>query len=313
MLVVDKPAGATSFDVVRRVQRLLGGRKAGHTGTLDPMATGVLPVCVGEATKIAGLLTAGDKGYVGTGELGIETDTLDTTGAVTTRGEPGDVTREALEQVLLALRGPQLQTPPAYSAVRKDGERAYERARRGEAVELEPRPIEVLELELVAWRPPLFEIRLECSKGTYVRSLVAEVGQRLGCGAALAALRRTRSGPFTLEQAVALERLEDRGVEGALLSLDHALSFLPFVEVDAADAERLRKGQAVTPGPARPGRLRGGASPLPSAPSAPLVRLISEGKLVALGEQREGRLWPRRVFNEVHEVHEALEDQPPSG
>jgi tRNA pseudouridine55 synthase len=303
VLVVDKPAGATSFDVVRRVQRLLGGRKAGHTGTLDPMATGVLPICVGEATKVAGLLTAGDKAYLGTGELGVETDTLDTTGTVTARGEPGDVTREALEQVLAGLRGPQLQTPPAYSAVRKDGERAYERARRGEAVELEPRPIEVLELELVDWRPPRFEIRLECSKGTYVRSLVADIGQRLGCGGALAALRRTRSGPFTIEQAVPLDQLEERGVEGAILGLDEALSFLPSVEVDGAAAARLRQGQVVTRGSARLGRLRGGASPLPSAPSAPLVRLICEGKLVALGEQREDRLWPKRVFNEEHAAH----------
>jgi tRNA pseudouridine55 synthase len=289
VLVVDKPAGLTSFTVVREVRRRLGERKAGHTGTLDPLATGVLPVCLGEATKIAGLLTADDKAYRATGELGLETDTLDTTGAVSARHDWSGVGREQLEGALEEMLGPQMQVPPAYSALRVEGERAYDRARRGEAVELEPRPVEIMTLSLLDWSPPRFALEVACSKGTYVRSLVDELGRRLGCGAALAALRRTRSGRFTVDQAVPLDQVE-RG--SRLLSIDSALSHLPALEVEPSQADGLRHGQPFAPDPSDP------------PPGGTLLRLRSEGRLVALGELREGRVWPRRVFVGEHPAAE---------
>jgi tRNA pseudouridine55 synthase len=289
VLVVDKPEGLTSFGVVKEVRRRLGVRKAGHTGTLDPMATGVLPVCLGEATKVAGLLTAGDKEYLGTCQLGVETDTLDLTGQVVAERSAEGVAREQVEQALAAMVGPQLQVPPAFSAVHAGGERAHVRARRGERVELEPRPVEVFRLELTGWSPPRLEIRVACSKGTYVRSLVADLGRALGCGAALAALRRLRSGPFDLARAVTLEQLEDGGCLGRcldrLVSVDQALAHLPALEVDEAQARGLRHGQPFAFVPPQPAGLTGGP-----------IRLRSGSDLVALGELRSGKVWPTRVF-----------------
>jgi tRNA pseudouridine55 synthase len=284
VLVIDKPAGITSFDVVREVRRALRVRRAGHTGTLDPLATGVLPICLGEATKIAGLLLAEDKAYDATALLGVETDTLDVSGKRLAERDAGGVSQAQLEAVLLELHGRQLQAPPAYSAIRSGGERAYERARRGEEVELAPREITVHRCSVRRWDPPRAELHFECSKGTYIRSLVAEVGRRLGCGATLAALRRLRSGPFDLARAVPLDELARRVEAGdvPLLSMDDALAHLPAAEVEAKDLPRLRQGQAVT---AAGGEERAG-----------LVRARSGGALVALVEWRSGKLWPKRVF-----------------
>jgi tRNA pseudouridine55 synthase len=285
VLVVDKPEGLTSFGVVKEVRRRLDVRKAGHTGTLDPMATGVLPVCLGEATKVAGLLTAGDKEYLGTCQLGVETDTLDLTGRVVAERSWDGIAREQVQQALAAMVGPQLQVPPAFSAVHADGERAHVRARRGERVELEPRPVEVYRLELTGWNPPRLEIQVACSKGTYVRSLVSELGRVLGCGAALAALRRLRSGPFDLSRAVTLEQLQDEGCLDRLVGVDQALAHLPALEVDDAQARGLRHGQPFAFVPPQPAGLSGGP-----------IRLRSGSSLVALGELRSGRVWPTRVF-----------------
>lgn len=281
VVVIDKPGGMTSFAVVKRVKQGLGVRKAGHTGTLDPLATGVLPVCVGEATKIAALLTAGDKVYAGTAMLGLETDTLDITGEVVKQQGAEGLDRDQVSMVVGELVGKQLQVPPAYSAVRSGGERAYARARRGEEVDLEPREIEVRRFELTGWDPPSFELLVECSKGTYVRSLVAEVGLRLGCGATLTALRRLRSGPFGLDQAVALADLSG---ELELVSPDQALSHLPAVDLDQREVDLVTHGQPVV----RP------QEGLPSTPGP--LRLRFESELVALGEVREGKVWPKRVL-----------------
>ncbi len=287
IIVVDKPAGLTSFGVVKKVRGALRVKKAGHTGTLDPMATGVLPVCLGEATKIAGMLTAGDKVYEGEGRLGIETDTLDVTGEETARHEvPDDLTRGSLERVLAALRGTQQQVPPAFSAVRQGGERSYKRARRGEVVQLEAREVQIHALELVSFEPPRFTFTVHCSKGTYVRSLVADIGARLSCGATLAALRRTRAGTFDLAQAVPLDELRARqeGGDLPLISMDAALALegLSAVELTAEEADGIRHGQPAG---------------LPEEPPpAGLLRLRCGDDLVALGEVREGRLWPKRVF-----------------
>jgi tRNA pseudouridine55 synthase len=285
VVVIDKPGGMTSFAVVKRVRQGLGVRKAGHTGTLDPMATGVLPVCVGEATKIAALLTAGDKVYTGTALLGLETDTLDITGNVVKQKGAEGLARGRISEVVAELVGPQLQVPPAFSAVRSGGERAYARARRGEEVDLEPREIVVRRFELTGWDHPRFELLVECSKGTYVRSLVAEVGRRLGCGATLTALRRLRSGPFGLEQAVALADL-DRVAAGELelVSPDRALSHLPAVELRRREVDRVTHGQPVE-------RPRGELPPVSEQ-----LRMRFEGELVALGEVRGGKVWPKRVL-----------------
>lgn len=281
VLVLDKPAGMTSFEVVQAVRQRLHVRKAGHTGTLDPMATGVLPICIGEATKIAGLLTADDKAYRGTARLGLQTDTLDITGQVIARASADGVTREQVERMLAAMVGSQLQRPPAFSAVRTDGVRAYERARRGEVVELEPRPVQIRRLELTRWEAPEFEVELECSKGTYVRSVVADVGQQLGCGAVLSGLVRVRSGAFRLDQAVALEAV---GSE-SLITLDQALGHLPGIQMSEEEEGKVRQGQPLAPG---------------DRPVAPMMRMISHGNLVAVGENREDRVWPKRVFLNHH-------------
>ncbi len=282
VLVIDKPIGPTSFDVVQVVRRALGVKKAGHTGTLDPLATGVLPICVGEATKIAGLLTAEDKEYLARARLGQETDSLDTDGRVVAQADPRGVTREAVEVALAGLTGVQQQVPPAFSAIRQGGERAYERARRGEEVELAPREVTVHRLALTAWEPPELAFEVTCSKGTFVRSIVRDLGRQLGCGAVLTALRRTRSGAFDLGRAVPLDALAERARAGQLplLGLDQALAHLAAVELDADAVRRVRQGQPVD-----------GA-----APAGQVLRLRAGGSLVALGELREGRVWPTRVF-----------------
>jgi tRNA pseudouridine55 synthase len=217
--------------VVDKVKRALGAKRAGHGGTLDPLATGVLPVCLGAATKLAAYLLADDKGYEAEGILGVTTDTLDRTGVVT--GErPVATTRAQLEAAIAARTGEQEQIPPMYSAIKQGGVRLYERARAGEEVERAPRRIRIDQRELRAFAPPRFTVAIGCSKGTYVRSLVADLGEDLGCGAHLGELRRTRSGRFTLAQAVPLDRVlaGDLDVAAHLISLRDAVD-LPAVTV----------------------------------------------------------------------------------
>ena len=281
ILLVDKPQGMTSFDVVRRVRRAMGGVKAGHTGTLDPLATGVLPVCLGEATKIAGLLLAQDKEYQVTAQLGLRTDSYDVTGKVLHDGGADDVSRDAIELALEGFRGTIDQVPPAYSAVRRNGRRAYELARKGEKVTLDPRSVTVYALSVRSWRPPLLDLHVQCSKGTYVRSLVADLGERLGCGAAVGALRRLRSGQFSVDDCVALEQVER--VEGAgvpVLSIDVALQSYPAVQLAEDQARRLVQGQVVA---------WDGAD-------VPLCRVRWGQQLLALARLQGGSLAPRRVF-----------------
>jgi tRNA pseudouridine55 synthase len=208
VIVIDKPPGMTSATVVDCVRRALRIDRAGHGGTLDPIATGVLPVCVGAGTKLAQFLLADDKAYEAEGVLGVETDTLDRTGAVT-RECTAAVSREALTRALAAHLGEQAQIPPMYSAIKQGGVRLHDRARAGEEVVRAPRAIRIDRLELLAFEPPRFRVAIACSKGTYVRSLIADIGSELGAGAHLGELRRTRSGRFTIEQAVTLDRLLD--------------------------------------------------------------------------------------------------------
>ncbi|HET9623739.1 MAG TPA: tRNA pseudouridine(55) synthase TruB [Kofleriaceae bacterium] len=204
VLVIDKPPGTTSAGATEQVRRALHLKRAGHGGTLDPIATGVLPICVGAATKLAQFLLADDKAYEADGRLGVTTDTLDRTGRVTAE-RPVDVSRDAVLAALAAMVGEQDQVPPMYSAIKQGGVRLYDRARAGEDVARAPRRIRIDRLELLAFEPPHFRVAIACSKGTYVRSVIADLGDALGPGAHLSELRRTRSGLFTLAHAVPLE------------------------------------------------------------------------------------------------------------
>jgi tRNA pseudouridine55 synthase len=219
LVVVYKPRGITSHDVVDGVRRILGTKKVGHAGTLDPMAQGVLVLGVGRATRLLRYLSGLDKEYEGTGVLGVETDTLDADGEVV-RTAPVDVRRDALEKAMSSFVGEIDQVPPAYSAVKVGGERMYKAARRGEAVEAEPRHARVDAFELPRYDSPEFDFVVRCSSGTYVRSLVADVGTAVGPGAHLSRLVRTRVGPFGLDRAVMLNRLrQPRPIEEAVAHL----------------------------------------------------------------------------------------------
>jgi tRNA pseudouridine55 synthase len=223
LLVLDKPKGITSFAVVKRVREVMGVRKAGHTGTLDPLATGVLPICLNEATKVAGLLLSEKKSYLAEAQLGVCTDSYDITGQETKRCEVVDIDERTIEQALGAFRGTIEQRPPAFSALHKDGKRAHELAREGKNVELESREVTIKRLDLLGYdaETSIAKLSVQCSKGTYIRSLVADLGEALGCGATVFSLRRIQSGQFSIEQARALESLSP---ECPLLSLDQILT-----------------------------------------------------------------------------------------
>jgi tRNA pseudouridine55 synthase len=251
VLVLDKPRGLSSSTAVLHARRLLGARKAGHTGTLDPLASGLLPLALGEATKFSQDLLDADKTYEARIDLGVCTDSGDAEGAVTARA-PVDVGRERFEAALAAMRGPQLQVPPMHSALKQGGRPLYELARAGRSVEREPRPIVIHELVLIAWHPEQPRVRVRCSKGTYIRVLAQDLGAALGCGAHLGELRRTAVGPLDLEGACSLEQLEalDLGARRArLLPPDALLAGLPSLELDGAAARRFGHGQVVAAPP----------------------------------------------------------------
>jgi tRNA pseudouridine55 synthase len=247
ILVIDKPSGPTSSDVVQRVQRLLRADRVGHTGTLDPLATGVLPLCLGRATRLSQFFTEADKSYRTEVRLGARTDTGDSL---------GKIVQERQVPALATLRGEQLQTPPMYSAVKVAGERLYEAARRGEEVARAARPIRVHRFELMAVTASGLTLEVDCSKGTYVRTLVEDLGEKLGCGAHLTALRRLRSGRFGLEDALPLEALERVALaRGKLFSMERAVETLPRLVLDAAAATGVRHGRVPKGGDAPAGLL----------------------------------------------------------
>lgn len=206
-LVIDKPAGWTSFDVVARARRLLGERKIGHAGTLDPAATGVLPLAVGAATKTLEYLSGASKSYLAEMTFGVQTDTLDVEGRVTRISPVTHLTTEMIANALTALRGPGFQIPPMFAAIKVNGERLYERARRGETIERAPRPVTFFELDLLDWQPPVATVWVDCSKGTYIRTLASDLGEALETGAFLSNLVRYRTGPFWLCEALTMDEL----------------------------------------------------------------------------------------------------------
>ena len=248
VLLFDKPSGITSNAAVQKVRRLFGVEKAGHTGTLDPMATGLLPVCLGEATKFSHLLLESDKTYAATILLGVATSTGDLEGKVTERVRV-QAEREAIEHVLKRFVGQTLQTPPMYSAIKRGGQPLYKLARAGGEVPRVPRGIVIRSLILLGLEGEELRLSVSCSKGTYIRVLAEDIGRQLGCGACLSALRREGVGGFRLSQSsVTLEQLEQmapRDRDALLLPEDALVSSLPRLDLDAAGALRLRHGQSV--------------------------------------------------------------------
>jgi len=209
ILNINKPRGKTSFSIVATVKRLSGERRVGHAGTLDPTATGVLPVCLGQATRIVEFLIDATKTYQAQIELGITTDTYDASGKITQKRDPSEISQSQLESALTSFRGLIQQTPPMYSAVKYQGKRLYELARAGIKVKRESRPTKIYHLELIDWQPPLATIEVVCGKGTYIRSLAHDLGQTLGCGANLKNLVRSRCGLFNIGDAVSMPELEN--------------------------------------------------------------------------------------------------------
>jgi tRNA pseudouridine55 synthase len=245
---VNKPGGITSMDVVRAVKRLTGVRRVGHAGTLDPIATGVLPVCLGQATRLMERLVDGGKVYRGEVTLGSATDTYDAAGQVTASGPWEGVTREAVEAALAPYHGVVLQRPPMYSALKHEGQRLYELARAGVEVEREPREVVVHGITLQEFAPPLLRLEVACGRGFYMRTLAHELGEALGIPAHLSALERTKAGPFSLDQTVTLETLEASGEHWRthLLAPDAALAAVQAATVDPAAERHLRNGQPVS-------------------------------------------------------------------
>ncbi len=287
VLVVDKPVGLTSHEVVQIIRHGTNIRRAGHTGTLDPRASGVLIVLIGPAVRLSEYVSASDKRYQAIIRLGATTDTFDADGRFTSKDETPEITEEQFETTLKTFVGEIIQTPPPYSAVKVHGRPAYEMAREGEEVQLEPRKIQVYSLELLEWAPPEAVIDVYCSSGTYVRSLANDLGDKLGCGAYLTGLRRTKSGRFTLRDAVPLRKLREAFDAGNwyqyVIPAAEALSDWPALELDNEQVEAVRHGHRV---PAEAG-------------ATGMARGISEaGELIALLEvDPTTQEWqPRKVF-----------------
>ena len=291
-VVLDKPVGMTSTQAVGAVRRLYDARKAGHAGTLDPLATGVLPIALGEATKTVPYAVDGTKHYRFTVRWGAATDTDDAEGEIVASSEARPA-REAIAALLPSFTGEIMQTPPVYSAIKVDGARAYDLAREGETVELEPRPVHIETLALLdvpAADTAVLEAR--CGKGTYVRALARDMGRSLGCLGHLIALRRTLVAPFDEAQAVTVQALEAAAAEGGeeallrlLLPIEAALQDLAELSVGQNDAARLLRGQTVL--------IRGRDAPTNTGPTYATCK----GHLIAVGRIEKGELHPVRVFN----------------
>lgn len=296
IICLDKQEHMTSFSTVARARRIVGEKKAGHAGTLDPMATGILPVLFGGATRFMEFLPVHDKGYRARIQLGMTTDTLDTTGTVLTRSGVR-VSKAQVEQALAAFRGDILQVPPMYSALSKNGVRLYELARRGEEVERQARPVTIYRLELTEFDGQTQECTLNvlCSKGTYIRSLADDLGRMLGCGAVMSGLRRTYAVGFSLEDCVTLDTLSELAQQGKLsqcmIPLERALAAYPSLSVTQAQAVRFANGGALDADRLRFAEKRDGLFRVYS----PDERFLGLGEL--LPEERELKV--RRVFQET--------------
>lgn len=289
IILLDKPLGLTSNAALQKVRWLLNAEKAGHTGSLDPLATGVLPLCFGEATKFSQYLLDADKGYETVMQLGVTTTTADAEGDVLDR-RPVDVSEAQLQAVLPQFRGAQQQVPPMFSALKRDGQPLYKLARAGEVVEREPRSVTIARLELLALDGDKARLSVACSKGTYIRTLAEDIGNALGCGAHVAELRRTQAGPFDLSRTVTLETLEKAHAEGGaeavdafLQPVDSGLDHWPLVRFSEHSAFYWLHGQPVR---------------APEAPKFGMVRVYDHNvRFIGIGEVSEdGRIAPRRLI-----------------
>ena len=316
VLVIDKPKGMTSHDVVARVRRQTRIKKVGHAGTLDPAATGVLVVFVGKATRLAQFFVDLDKRYHGRVVLGISTDSQDATGKVESTADASKITRKQIDEAFAAFEGDTEQVPPMVSALKRDGTPLYVLARRGEVVERKARPITVSDLSVVAVELPEVEFDMRCSKGTYVRTIAADIGEALGCGAHLGQLSRTAVGPFTLDMAMQLNELTRDGMEAGEFgySMHDALSFMPEIRITDVEEDRIATGGAIEVDRERLGANLGTHYRL----SVNGLELAAVGKLTEAGARESGsedqpagdvlsgageggpvRIQPVRVFTEL--------------
>lgn len=297
VLPIDKPPGPTSHDMVARARRALGTRRIGHTGTLDPFASGLLLLCIGRATRIAEYLSRMDKRYSAVVRLGVSTDTEDADGSIIAEHDPSGVGRDDVERALRSQRGDIMQTPPAYSAKKVRGERSYALAREGRAVTLEPVPVTIRALTITHFALPEVHLDIACSSGTYIRAIARDLGSALGTGAHLSALRRSAVGPHRVEDALSMEALsmeapsteapstearqaDPTAVRAALIPTLDALVGMPRVELTEDDIARIRHGRAIER----------------DIDAAGIVALAAHGDLVAIAEAGDGRIRPRKVF-----------------
>lgn len=290
ILSINKDAGWTSHDVVARVRRLLHIKRVGHAGTLDPAATGVLPVCVGQATRMVEYLSDSGKAYRATIHFGINTTTYDAEGEVTSQCEvPHDLDQSTIASILPQFIGTIQQRPPIYSALKRDGKKLYELARAGIAIEIEPRPIFIASITIVKWESPLLTIAVECGKGTYIRSLAYDMGQVLGIGGHLSALERTRVATFTTKNSISIADLEvaieTNSWQPKVYAVDEAVLHLPAIIVNTLNEQRIRQGLPLQLQPK-------------SQTPLPLLRSYStDGRFIALLEQSSPSQWhPAKVF-----------------
>ena len=288
ILVIDKSAGWTSQDVAAKLRGVFHERRVGHGGTLDPMATGVLPIFIGRATRAAEFLESAEKEYVAGLRLGVVTDTQDTSGNIL-ETHPVAVTREEVQAALRQFLGPIEQIPPMYSAIKINGQKLYELARRGQEVERKPRSITIHELELLEGADADYLLRVRCSKGTYVRTLCHDLGRALGCGGCMSSLRRTRAGSFTLSQAVTMQQVLNFAAEQApqalLMPVDAVFSMHPPLIVTIGQAAKLKNGAQIKDWQFRPGTYRVYAE---------------DGEFLLLGRVENGGLTTIKSFFEVN-------------
>ena len=288
VLLLDKPPGLTSNDALQKVKSLYRARKAGHTGSLDKAASGLLPLCFGEATKFSGFLLNADKHYRTIFQLGIQTSTGDAEGEVVFQGETGKLSRKRVETALAGFLGTVMQVPPMYSALKHKGQRLYKLAHQGLEVDREPREITVHRMDLLEYRDDELELEIRCSKGTYVRTLAEDIGKELGCGAHVKALRRIGAGPYSDENMPTLPELEAiaetgmQGLDELLLDIDSVVQDLPAVHLVDSVAYYLCQGQPVT---------------VPRAPTRGMLRIYTEDdRFLGVGEVlADGRVAPKRL------------------
>ena len=291
IVVIDKALGGSSNHALQQVKRLFDANKAGHTGALDPLATGVLPLCLGEATKVSQFLLDSDKAYRARIKLGVRTDTADSEGEVIATADAGAVTEAQIKSALTQFEGDIEQVPPMYSALKRDGQPLYKLAREGKTVEREPRAITVYSIELTDFDPQSqeLEIEVDCSKGTYIRTIADDLGQIIGCGAHIIALRRLKAGAFTLADSQSLEELEAakqadgfNAIDAMLMPMDKAIDTLPAVHLPAYTAQFLKQGQAVQ---------------VNKPPADGLLRLYEDEEFLGIGViDDDGKVAPKRLI-----------------